>query len=137
MAISPDVFIEPPPEAAQFKSVANVIVTIESGTCFDLVRETLDVIKASKWEREEYPGYPRAYWRIVGPWDQIVLDFLVDEANSAVCNRGIWYKVDRKLIEKITRDFTELALRNLPRTNTDSSKPKPTAPTKGEPERKP
>jgi hypothetical protein len=128
MVISPGVSVDPPPDPVGFKSVANVIVTIESGTCFELIHESLKAIESSQWKVEEFRGYPRAYWRIVGPWEYTVLGLLVDEVSNAVCCGGVWYRVDRSLIRKLTWEFTELALQKLPRGSGREHKGQPEAP---------
>jgi hypothetical protein len=124
MAISPSIPIDPPPPAESFESVANVTLTVDSLSCYEsIIQPVLENISSSKWERKSLPGYPRANWRIVGPWGKTYLNFLIDPDAELICVSGVWYRVDARLVERMTKDFVEVGFKILPR-NTPQPAPK-------------
>jgi hypothetical protein len=127
MLIPGDVFIDPPPDAATFTARAKLILTIESGAGFDHIHDVVRAIEKSEWKEQQLPhGYPRAYWRLAGPWESALLDLLVDEENSSVGHGGKWYRVDRALVTMLTRGCVDVAMKVAlkDRQSTGSTTPK-------------
>lgn len=113
MAIAPGVFIDPPPDEASFANVANVVIGVDALSGYDFMHQVMVDLRASNWVKMAAPGYPRWYWRIIGPSGNVVINLLIDEENTAVGYAGDWYTVDQKLVNRLTREFVELTTKTF------------------------
>src|SRR5687768_14589771 len=64
MVLPSNVHVDPPLQAAEFERGAKVILTIESGAAFDLIRQVLKAIEQSSWKKVTPPGYAGSYWQL-------------------------------------------------------------------------
>jgi len=113
MIIPPGVFLDPPPTAANFPKVANITIAVDGPTAYAITKLTMADLRASNWKSAPAAGYPRWYWQVVDAAGNTVIDLLIDEENSAICHAGVWYVVERKVVNRLTYGFVDFAARQM------------------------
>lgn len=125
MIIAPGVFLDPPATANGFPKIANVTIAVDGPSAYEFTKLVVADIRSSKWAEAPAPGYPRWCWRVVDASGKVVIDLLIDEENAAICHADVWYAVDRKLVNRLTREFVEQSTKTF--FPTSSPKPEPNA----------
>lgn len=111
--VAPDVMRDPPPTSSSFGNAANVIITVDAVSCYEVLKQVIRDVHVSNWRKVESQGYARWYWRILGPWDDVPMELLIDRDNSLVYVAGSWYQVDPNLVHRITDGFVDFSNRRL------------------------
>src|SRR5690606_9918147 len=99
-------------------------ITVDAVSCYEVLRQVIRDVRAAAWKKVEPQGYARWYWRILGPWDAVPMELLIDRDNSLIFAAGSWYEVDPNLIHRVTDGFVDFANRRLALTLEDIARAK-------------
>ena len=110
MRVSQDVFIDPPPRAENFESVATYVVTVDPTKVKDGLFQAARQVRESTWEKQEHPGYPRWRLRFVGPWHETFGELCIDDENCEILVGDTWHKVDANLVRTLTHMLVKAAV---------------------------
>ena len=118
LRISPDTFVDPPPQLDSFEGLAAFSLTFQPARHRKQIAAVIEEARKSKWQPMPYPGYPRWCIRFIRPWNEILGALGIDDENYAILVGDKWYKVD----EKIVRSLTSELLRSVLETETKTQR---------------
>lgn len=106
------VHLDPPPTRLTFRARAGINFGV-SVNAYRPLDDAISQIRSSSWGkvRSLSPGGGRWFWRVVDDEGNALLELLVEEELSQIGYQDEWYKVDKKLVALLTRDFVAFAHR--------------------------
>lgn len=110
MRIAQDVFVDPPPREENFESLATFTLMVDPSHFETSILRAVDLARKSKWEQMTHPAYPRWHFRIVGPWNETIVNLSIDDENLEILFDGQWYKVEEECIRALTVDLVRTVL---------------------------
>lgn len=96
------VYVDPPPDWKNFKSEAGMGIFLRADNFAGGIKDLVDAAEGCTWRRRESAGYPRWLLQFVGPWDEIVAEWLIDREGFSICIHDEWYRVDKDLVDRAT-----------------------------------